>query len=163
MPTIGAMEPMPLVSLRRSALRLATLALVLFHGQLLWKRWTDGSWDDLGVVARWLASALLVLGLVWLRRQRGSLFRGREAGILWILVALLHATAGIPAPQMLAAPAPWLVLPLGLVAAQTLALALGRKIRPCAPSAQRRRIAGPAVLVLATGQVDVPGCRAPPC
>lgn len=101
---------------------------MLFHGQLLWHGWADGSLADLGVAAQWLASALLLVGLVRVYRRHASLFRGREAAVVWILVALLHGMAAVPATRMLVDPEPWLVVPLGLLAASTLALVLGRKI-----------------------------------
>jgi hypothetical protein len=146
----------------RFALRLGVLALTLFHGQLLWRRWADGSLGDGAVVARWLAAALLVVGLFQVQRRRGGLFRGREAAVLWVLVALLHALAGVPAHEMLAAPAPWLAVPLGLVIARTIALALGLRDR-LLPAAEPRRGSAPFLASTPTpGLLSVAAGRAPP-
>lgn len=151
-----------LARLGRFAWRLAALALTLFHGQILWRRWADGSLADGAVVGRWLAAALIVLGLLWVQRRRGSLFRGRAAAVLWLLVALLHALAGVPTHDMLAAPAPWLAVPLGLVVARTIALALGLRDR-LVPAPQPRRWVEPFVAPTpAPGLLSVSACRAPP-
>ena len=100
----------------RIALRLLGVLLVVFHGHLLWQRFADGSLVDLSVAAQWLASGLLLIGLALVRQRTGSLFRGRDAAVLWILIALLHALAGIPATPMLATPTSLLALPLWFLA-----------------------------------------------
>ena len=148
-------------SMWRIVLRLLGTGLVLFHGRLLWHRWVDGSLADLGVAAQWLASALLVVGLVLVYRRHASLFRGREAVVVWILVALLHGMAAVPATQILVVP-PWLVVPLGLLAASALALVLGRRLaRPTSASSSRQQRAALPAAVLA-GHGGVLGSRAPP-
>jgi hypothetical protein len=151
-----------LLSTWRLALRLFGAGLVLFHGHLLWQRWVDGSLVDFGVAAQWLASALLIVGLVLVRKRHGSLFRGREAAVVWILVALLHALAGVPTTQMLAAPVPWLAVPLGLLAVSALALILARTLRRTPRSPARGWSAMPPKAALA-GHGGVLGSRAPPC
>lgn len=150
-----------LKSMWRIVLRLLGAGLVLFHGQLFWHRWADGSLADLGVAAQWLASALLVVALVLVYRRHASLFRGREAAVAWILVALLHGMAAGPATQVLVVE-PWLVVPLGLLAASTLALGLGRKLAlPTSAGSPRRASAALPAIVLA-GHGGVLGSRAPP-
>ena len=116
------------------ALRLAGASLVVFHGRLLWRHWSEGSLVDFGVIGQWLAAALLLIGLLAVRRRRGSVFRGRQAVALWTLVAVLHALAGVPAAQLLAAPAPWLALPLGLVAVGGLLYGLVWRRTPLSPA-----------------------------
>jgi hypothetical protein len=156
------MSSTPLARHGRFALRLVAGALAIFHGQLLWRRWADGTLGDGSIAARWLTAALLVLGLLWLQRRRGGVFRGREAAVLWILVALLHALAGIPMQQMLAAPAPWLAVPLGIVAARTIALALGRSVLLTPAPAALGPVELFAAPTPARRPAAVPGCRAPP-
>src|SRR5688572_6387520 len=84
---------------RRSLTRLASfvvgfavLVLALFHGALLWRRFLDASIVQPGVLWRWLASALLVAGLVSARRRVRHTFL-----VFWLLVALLHV--GTPVEQ----------------------------------------------------------------
>ena len=150
-----------LQALLRICLRLFGAGLVVFHGQLLWQRWADGSLADLGVAAQWLASALLLAGLVLVRRHTGSLFRGRSAAVLWILVALLHALTGTTASPMLATPTSLLALPLGFLAASFLAGLIGRRLAPPRGPAIRRALAGLPWLAPA-GHAGVAGARAPP-
>ncbi|MCZ6506759.1 MAG: hypothetical protein O7A98_03465 [Acidobacteria bacterium] len=149
-------------SIVRIVLRLLGAALVLFHGQLLWHRWADGSLADLGVAAQWLASALLVVALVLVYRRNASLFRGREAAVVWVLVALLHGMAAVPTTQIPIVPEPWLMVPLGLLAASALAHVLVRKrALPTSASSPRRVSAALPAAVLA-GHGGVLGPRAPP-
>ncbi len=68
-----------------------TAALAIFHGGLLWQRLTDGSLLQPVVVVRWAVSALLVLALFKLWSSGLPLVRGRRAGVLWMVVVLLHA------------------------------------------------------------------------
>lgn len=78
-----------------------TAIIVVFHGGLLWQRLSDGSLLEPVVVARWTASALLGLALLKLWRQGLSVLRGRRAGVLWLIVALLHVfTPGAPLPAV---------------------------------------------------------------
>jgi hypothetical protein len=145
----------------RIVLRLLGSGLVLFHGRMLWQRWADGSLADLSVATQWLASALLLAGLVLVYRRNASLLRGREAVVVWILVALLHGMAAMPADQILAAE-PWLVVPFGLLAAGMLALVPGGKhaLPAYAGSSRRPRTAWPTAVL--AGHGGVLGSRAPP-
>ena len=145
----------------RIALRLVGVGLVVLHANLLWQRVTDGSLADLAVAGQWLASALLVAGLVVVRRRTGSLFRGREAAVLWILVALLHALTGVTAAPMLATPTSLLALPFGFLAATLLAGLATRRPAPPRRSAQRWALAGFRWLAL-PGHAGVAGSRGPP-
>jgi hypothetical protein len=144
----------------RQALRLLGAGVVLFHGKLLWDRWADGSLANGRVLAQWLAAALLVAGLAVVYRKQGRLFRTREAAVLWILVVLLHAVAGVPVVQMLATPTAILVLPLGLLAATILAGSFGRRF--AAPLATTRRRAATHCPPTLAGHGGATGARAPP-
>jgi len=150
-------------SLRRNALRLAALGLTLFHVQLLWKHWADGTLTDFTVVARWLASGLLIGGLVIAYRRHGSAFRSREALVLWTLVILLHALAGTPAGQMVAEPAPWLAIPMGLVVLQAVGLLVGARSEFAALQRLIRSHGPVFVRPILAGHAAAPGGRAPPC
>ena len=68
-----------------------TAALAVFHGHLLWQRLTDGSLLQPIVVARWAVSVLLVVALLQLWSKGLPVLRGRRAGVLWLVVVLLHA------------------------------------------------------------------------
>ncbi|MDH3402850.1 MAG: hypothetical protein OEP45_04470 [Acidobacteriota bacterium] len=149
-------------SVRSLALRLLGAGVALMHGQLLWRRLADGSLTEAGVAARWAASVLLIGGLVAGYRRHGWVFRGRRAAVLWTLVALLHAVSGVPGSAMVAEPAPWLVVPLVILAARSLAAVLVPRgaLRPAGVWRRRprpRRLAAPALLF------GAPGSRAPPC
>jgi len=150
-----------LQTLLRICLRLLGAGLAVFHGQLLWQRWADGSLGDLGVAAQWLASGLLLVGLVLVRRRTGSLFRGREAAVLWILVALLHALTGMSATPMLATPTSLLALPISVLALAFTAGLLGRRFVPPGKLATRRTASG-SRLVAPPGHGGAAGSRAPP-
>ncbi|MDH3254751.1 MAG: hypothetical protein OEM62_07160 [Acidobacteriota bacterium] len=73
-----------------------SVLLTLFHLQLLWGRVADGSVLDPGVAAEWAIGLILLLGLLRLHRSNASLFRGRGALTLWLLVLILHALAAVP-------------------------------------------------------------------
>ena len=145
----------------RIVLRLLGVGLVALHAKLLWQRVADGSLADLTVAAQWLASALLVAGLVVIRKRTGSLFRGREAAVLWILVALLHALTGVTAAPVLATPTSLLALPLGFLAATFLAGLVALRLAPSPRPALRRALAGFRPLAL-PGHAGVAGSRGPP-
>jgi len=74
------------------------LALVALHAWLLWQRVAAGNWSP-AVAARWTVAALLCAGIVALRRAGVPLFWGKKALVLWLLVLVLHATSGAPAPE----------------------------------------------------------------
>lgn len=67
-----------------------TAALTAFHGRLLWQRLADGSLLQPVVIARWAMSAVLVIALLQLWRKGLPLLRGRRAGVLWLVVVVLH-------------------------------------------------------------------------
>jgi hypothetical protein len=77
----------------RRALSAAATLLVAFHVWLFARDAWTGDLVDLALVARWAAAAGLTWGLVALRRQGASLFRGRKAVAIWVLAALLHGPA----------------------------------------------------------------------
>lgn len=115
--------------------------LTVFHGGLLWQRLTDGSLLQPIVVARWAVSVLLVAGLLQLWSKGLPVLRGRRAGVLWLIVVLLHAftpggalPAVVPVAGMLpAALALFVCLAFGLIAAP------GRGSSAVRPSVLRRR------------------------
>lgn len=148
-------------SVWRLALRLLGVGLAAMHGQLLWRRVADGSLTELGVGARWLASAALIGGLIVVYRRHGRLFRSREAAVLWTLVALLHAVSGVPGAAMIAEPTPWLLVPIVFLAARAVAIALRTLASPAASRALRwsRHQGGIPLRAAHAGAV---GSRAPP-
>ena len=77
----------------RQALRITGALLVGFHVWLFARDAFAGGLADLGLLARWMAAGGLGWGLVALRRQGASLFRGRKAVAIWVLAALLHGPA----------------------------------------------------------------------
>jgi hypothetical protein len=77
----------------RKVLAATGLVLVLFHGWLFAGQAWEGQLADVGQASRWLIAAGLAFGLWTLRRQGGSMLRGRRAVALWLLAALLHGPA----------------------------------------------------------------------
>lgn len=71
---------------------LTAFGLAVFHFMLLWRRVVDASISDPAVIARWIVAAILTAGLFAARKQSR---RGHV--VLWVLVALLHAS--IPAEE----------------------------------------------------------------
>jgi hypothetical protein len=67
----------------------AGVALALLHIWIFWDRLVTGRLEG-GSAIRWISGVLLVAGLVWLKRQGVSLWRGRPALTAWLLVVLLH-------------------------------------------------------------------------
>lgn len=82
----------PLGILIRALARLAVVSLVVYHAWLLWDRVASLTLLDPAVALRWGAAAMLVLGLVRLQRAGVPLLSGQGALIVWLLVALLHAS-----------------------------------------------------------------------
>jgi hypothetical protein len=76
---------------------IAMLGLAGFHAGFLWRRLADDSITEPRVLVRWFASALLLCGLVLVRRVLSP--RSHFLLVFWLLVALLHAT--IPAGEQL--------------------------------------------------------------
>jgi hypothetical protein len=83
--------------LRRIAGVIAMLGLAGFHAAFLWRRVADDSITEPRVLARWLASALLLCGLVLVGRAFSR--RAHVFLVFWLLVVLLHAT--VPAGERL--------------------------------------------------------------
>jgi hypothetical protein len=101
-----------------------TAGLAVFHGGLLLQRLTDGSLLQPVVVVRWLVSALLVFALFRMWSKGLPVVRGRRAGVIWMVVILLHAfTPGgwLPAVEPVAEG----MLPAALAMLALLAFGLG--------------------------------------
>jgi hypothetical protein len=90
---------------------LSVVVLTGFHLALLRDRLLDASIAQPGVVARWLASAVLVVALI---RARRSL---RHFAVLWLLVALLHAGMAMTSQRTGTARDLAVVVEIGLTAA----------------------------------------------
>lgn len=90
-------------ALRLSALALAAAYLVALHAELLWQRITSQTLLEPLVVLKWAGAAALVAALLRLRSAGVSVWRGRRAVVLWMLVLLLHAGTAVPAAGELAA------------------------------------------------------------
>jgi hypothetical protein len=76
----------------RLSLAFAGAALIAFHGWLFAGQIAAGRLDDPWLVFRWIAAALLVGGLIAVRRRESSIF-GRKSVAIWVLAALLHGPA----------------------------------------------------------------------
>src|SRR5262245_13297945 len=64
--------------------------LVAFHAWLLWDRLAAGEFFDPVVALRWGTCAITVAAFVALHRAGASMFHGRRALVVWLLVALIH-------------------------------------------------------------------------
>jgi hypothetical protein len=64
-----------------------------FHAWLFARQALAGELANPEALIKWLGAAVLVAALFALSRQGASLFRGRRAVSVWLLVALLHAPA----------------------------------------------------------------------
>ena len=156
----------PWIRGRRRLIGLGGFALtgliVAFHGGLLWQRLVDGSLLEPVVVARWAVSALLCVALLRLWRNGLPLLRGRRAGVIWLIVALLHVlTPGAPAPAVEQLADGLLPASLALLACLSLCLvAAGRdgSSSPRRPVRRRRRASRRA----STGWYRVLFSRPPP-
>jgi hypothetical protein len=73
--------------------RVAILALGGFHAWLFWSHLAGGRLFEPAVAVRWFAGLALVAAFVALRRLGLPVLRGRQAVVLWLLVALLHVHA----------------------------------------------------------------------
>ncbi len=67
------------------------VALLWLHAHLLWQRIVDQTLFEPLVALRWIASALIAVTMIHFQRRGVSLFRGRRAKILWLVILLLHA------------------------------------------------------------------------
>jgi hypothetical protein len=80
------------------SLRLAAVVLLLvFHAGLLWTHIVGGRLFEPAVALRWGIGFLLLGLLVALRRVGVPVLWGRRALVVWVLVALLHVSAALPA------------------------------------------------------------------
>jgi hypothetical protein len=121
----------------------AAAALLAFHGKLLVERLVDGSLVRPAVALQWAAALALSAWLVALRRRGVSLFHGRRALALWVLILLLHAVPAIPGGAEALQPGGGsllLVAPLGLaLAGASLLVDRWRRRRPQPVLAVARR------------------------
>ena len=76
----------------RCSLAIAGAALVAFHGWLFAVQMAAGRLEDPWLVFRWIAAALLVALLVFVRRGEAP-NAGRKSVAIWVLAALLHGPA----------------------------------------------------------------------
>jgi len=95
---------------------LGVVLLLIQHALLLEQRIEDGSLLDPTVLGRWLVGLALTVGMLALRRAGLSLVRGRQAGVLWLAVLVLHLTAAVT-PAGSAAPSVVALLPASVVPA----------------------------------------------
>ena len=77
----------------RAAGRLALSVLLAFHAWLLWTHLVGGRPLELQTAARWLVALGVLVGFRALRRRGVSPFLGKRAGVLWLLVVLIHCHA----------------------------------------------------------------------
>ena len=130
---------------------LLAAVVTVFHGRLLWQRLIDGSLLQPIVVARWALSALLVVALLRLWSKGLPILRGRRAGVVWMVVVLLHAFApggslpavGPVADGMLPAALALLTfLAIGLVGARAADVGATRRATPRSQPRPGRSFAG---------------------
>ena len=74
----------------------AGAALVLMHVWIFWDQLTSGRLLAGASGLRWTGALLLCAALDALRRRGVSLWWGRQAFSVWLLVALLHVWSGSP-------------------------------------------------------------------
>lgn len=135
---------------------LVALAVAALHAVILWRQLGSGELFEPAVAARWLASLALVAVAWHFRRHGRSLLRGRGALVLWLLVALLHATLAVPAEVAL-----WSFEPLlGLAFAVTLAALAAHALD--ASIAHARRARAVALPAPQRGHLRALAGRAPP-
>lgn len=128
----------------RALAKLATAVLVVFHLWLLWTHIVTGRLLEPDVLVRWAVAAVVAAALLALYRLHLSLFWGRRAVVLWLLVVLIHGHAAWSGqtPSVLSDALPEAVaalMPVGAVASALL-LAVG------AAGAGERRLAPPSRL-----------------
>ncbi len=115
--------------------------LAFLHGLLLWQRIESLTLLQPMVALRWGFAVLALAGFVQQQRAEGSVFRGRKALILWLLVLVLHAGT-LPATE------PGMLLLLSLWGAALLLSGLGGQVQVLRlappPPADRPRISGGA-------------------
>jgi len=77
----------------RSAARLALTILVAFHAWLLWTHLVGGMALEPQIAVRWVVAAAVLVGFRALQRHGLSLFWGKRAVVLWLLVMVIHCHA----------------------------------------------------------------------
>ena len=75
----------------------AGAALVLLHAWIFWDQLASGRLLEGASALRWTGAMALCAVLDTLRRRGVSLWWGRQAFCVWLLVALLHAWSASPA------------------------------------------------------------------
>jgi hypothetical protein len=86
-----------LVRLAPTARLGAVAVLLVFHAALLWAHLASGRLFEPAVALRWGIGFLLLGLLVALRRVGVPVLYGRRALVVWVLLALLHVSAAMPA------------------------------------------------------------------
>ncbi|MEI6667156.1 MAG: hypothetical protein WCP29_03295 [Acidobacteriota bacterium] len=77
----------------KTAAGLAVAMLGAFHGWLLWTHLVGGKALEPRTAVRWVVAALVLVGFRALQRHGLSLFWGKRAIVLWLLVVVLHCHA----------------------------------------------------------------------
>lgn len=85
--------------------RLGAAALVVFHAWLLGLHVVSGRAFEPATALRWALAILVIAGFHALSRRGLPLFFGRRAVGLWLLVILIHCTAGSDGGGLPAGPA----------------------------------------------------------
>ncbi len=91
----------------RAAAQLALTILIAFHGWLLWSHLVGGQALEPQIAVRWIVAAVILVGFRALRRHGLSLFWGKRAVVLWLLVVVIHchaAWSGEPITAQLGVP-----------------------------------------------------------
>lgn len=118
-----------------------------FHTWLFWVHATTGRLLDPSTAGRWLAAALILCGFLVLRRMGRPLTSGRQALVLWLLVALLHGHAVVGAAERVPAAAIPETVTVVLTQIATTAPAVLLAAGPLL-LLMRRRVARPRALAL---------------
>ncbi len=152
----------------RVAATAVAAVLLLFHGWLLWHQLGSGELLDPLTATKWAAALAMVGGLVALKAAGVSLFKGRQALVMWTLVVIVHwSAAGRVAEVTTPENGPATAVTVALPAAEALtglALALAAlNPRAFTPTYVRLALVGavPNARTLAGCRLDAP-CRAPP-
>jgi hypothetical protein len=77
----------------RAAAQLAFTVLVAFHAWLLWTHVVGGRALEPQIAVRWIVAAVVLVGFRALQRHGLSLFWGKRAVVLWLLVVVIHCHA----------------------------------------------------------------------
>jgi len=87
------------VHLASIARRSAVAVLLGFHVQLFLRHLHDGRLLDPETAFRWVAGFVLAAGLLAVWRAGLGVVSSRQAAVVWVLVALLHASATLPSER----------------------------------------------------------------